>query len=145
MVIGIATFATKRIVLPNPNHVSLVPELVEGLTAKDAKIYAKFAKRFFVVLSIKTSRRSPLNVSFCPPEPTYGRSLSLSKVQSFNLSIFQSFNLEIFEISEIYGFSVKFISGNFVRGNRSPSHPPPSRRSFEKKSTYHYGFSAYFF
>ncbi len=71
-----------------------VRKVVECLTAKNTKIYAKFAMRNFWsikigVLSIKTLMRSPITVSFCPTEPKYRGSLSVLKA---NLSIFKSFN-----------------------------------------------------
>ena len=61
-----------------------VRKLGECLTAMNAEIFAKCAMRNFWsikigVLSIKTLRRSPLNVSFYPTEPAYHLSMSLSK------------------------------------------------------------------
>ena len=69
-------------------HISSKPEIIYDLTAKDAKIYAKCAKRSFWsikigVFSIKILRRSPIYVSFYLINPLIVRAWACRKMVRF--------------------------------------------------------------
>ncbi len=135
--------------------VEMVPEHVEGqhdfsvMTRSVSSSTAKHSTKFCALpcfLCALKNRSLSLSKAACRRQRVEGKHCALREKHCetlcfLNLFISKFRNFKIFPNS---GFSVKLISQNFVRGNRSPSLPPPSRRSFEKKSTYHYGFSTCF-